>query len=163
MPGRAHDEGGDTVTETQYERWKDFALRMARNGWEHITEARRGKIEEEVRSFFYQLQDDWKKMVDWDESEDRELCCGDWFSEFLQSVEGYWQLSERRMENWRFEAQLHSCIRAGLDLASAPSAGVVGFTLGDLRRMYPEGLPDWVCEGYEKDLRSGPDDAGVWL
>jgi hypothetical protein len=31
-----------------------------------------------------------------------------------------------------------------LDCASAPSAGVIGFTAGDVRRMYPEGVPEWV-------------------
>ena len=35
------------------------------------------------------------------------------------------------------------CIRAGLDMACGPSAGVLGFTAGDLRRMFPEGVPDW--------------------
>ena len=25
--------------------------------------------------------------------------------------------------------------------------GVVGFTAGDIRRMYPEGVPDWVKNG----------------
>lgn len=29
-------------------------------------------------------------------------------------------------------------------MAVAPSAGVLGFTAGDLRRMYPEGVPNWV-------------------
>lgn len=36
------------------------------------------------------------------------------------------------------------CIRAGLDCASAPSGGVVGFTAGDIRAMYPDGVPAWV-------------------
>ncbi len=40
---------------------------------------------------------------------------------------------------------IRCCLRAGLDLASpAPTSGVVGFTAGDLRRMYQEGVPDWV-------------------
>ena len=25
--------------------------------------------------------------------------------------------------------------------------GVLGFTAGDIRRMYPEGVPDWVAHG----------------
>lgn len=41
---------------------------------------------------------------------------------------------------------VHCCVRAGLDIASSPSAGVAGFTAGDIRRMYPEGVPDWVKE-----------------
>ena len=42
------------------------------------------------------------------------------------------------------------CIRAGLDFASAPSGGVTGFTAGDVRRMYPEGIPDWVFPPNER-------------
>lgn len=69
---------------------------------------------------------------------------------------------------------VNCCIRAGMDFASAPSAGVLGFTAGDVRRMYPEGVPDWVFSpdkrllywpgggenGYFHEL---PDDAGVVL
>ena len=39
------------------------------------------------------------------------------------------------------------CVRAGFDCAVKPSMGVLGFTAGDIRRMYPEGLPDWVTNG----------------
>ena len=31
-----------------------------------------------------------------------------------------------------------------MDCAYSPSMGVIGFTAGDIRRMYPEGVPDWV-------------------
>jgi hypothetical protein len=33
---------------------------------------------------------------------------------------------------------------------------VVGFTLGDLRRMYPEGLPDWIARPYGDPWVIGP-------
>jgi hypothetical protein len=39
---------------------------------------------------------------------------------------------------------IRCCVRAGLDVASSPSAGVVGFSAGDVRTMYPEGVPSWV-------------------
>ena len=42
------------------------------------------------------------------------------------------------------------CVRAGLDLACSPSMGVVGFTAGDIRRMYPEGVPEWVAPPGER-------------
>jgi hypothetical protein len=40
--------------------------------------------------------------------------------------------------------------------------------MGDLRRMYPEGLPDWVVAFFidpkaPVPLESIPDDTGVWL
>lgn len=45
-------------------------------------------------------------------------------------------------EQWA--SPVHCCIRAGLDMAAEPSAGVVGFTAGDIRRMYPDGVPEWL-------------------
>ena len=61
-------------------------------------------------------------------------------------------------EQWQDQwgGPVHCCIRAGLDFASAPSAGVIGFTAGDLRRMYPEGVPDWVFPPGEQ-LQYWPD------
>ena len=49
-------------------------------------------------------------------------------------------------EQWdeQFGGPIRCCIRAGLDCASAPSAGVVGFNAGDIRAMYPEGVPEWL-------------------
>ena len=50
-------------------------------------------------------------------------------------------------EQWneQWGSPVHCCIRAGLDLASGPSGGVAGFTAGDIRKMYPEGVPDWIA------------------
>ncbi len=39
------------------------------------------------------------------------------------------------------------CVRAGFDCAVKPSMGAMGFTAGDIRRMYPEGVSDWVTNG----------------
>lgn len=55
-------------------------------------------------------------------------------------------------EQWadQWGGPVRCCIRAGLDMAVAPSAGVVGFTAGDLRRMYPRGVPKWVMPPDER-------------
>lgn len=79
---------------------------------------------------------------------------------------------EQWQEQWA--APVQCCIRAGLDMASEPSMGVIGFTAGDLRRMYPEGVPAWIFPPNERlrywgtDKLNGtfaalPDDAGVVL
>ena len=129
---------------------------------------------------------------------------GDQMSEFLDGYQGYppscqfctglydrltrtpgvSELSECRCneidrlytDQWdeQWGGPVRCCVRAGLDFASEPSAGVLGFTAGDLRRMYPEGVPDWVfppdeqlryfmsneLNGTFADL---PDSAGVML
>ncbi len=64
-------------------------------------------------------------------------------------------------EQWadQWESPVHSCVRAGLDML-ANRAGVLGFTCGDLRRMYPEGVPEWVCPADEELMIMGNGSAG---
>lgn len=153
------------MTQEQFDRWQDFALRMARHGFETITEARKEKIVKTVQQFFSCLNErDWKEWRGWDATDGEFYLC-DYFREFLQDVPGYWTFYDKPDGwEWRFESQLHSCIRAGIDVACEPSAGVVGFTVGDLRRMYPEGLPDWVLNWFEQPLTDAVSDTmGVWL
>ena len=86
------------------------------------------------------------------------------------------EIEEKHHEQWQEQwgNPVRCCIRAGLDFASAPSAGVIGFTAGDVRRMYPEGVPDWVfppgeqlhywpSEELNGTFDELPDDAGVVL
>lgn len=80
----------------------------------------------------------------------------------------------RRDWSERYFGPVGCCIRAGLDMACEPSAGVIGFSAGDIRRMYPEGVPEWAFppgqrlsywptgepDGFFEDL---PDDAVMAL
>lgn len=117
---------------------------------------------------------------------------GDMMSVFLDEYEGYAprckpcriyehpgkcrcdEIDSLFHEQWQEQwgGPIHCCIRAGLDFAANPSVGVLGFTAGDIRRMYPEGVPDWVFPPDEKlrifmtDEVNGtfaelPDSAGV--
>jgi hypothetical protein len=58
---------------------------------------------------------------------------------------------------------VHCCLRAGLDLVGEQSGGVLGFTVGDLKRMYPEGIPEWITSKFTEDLNQAEDKQGVWL
>lgn len=155
------------MTPEQYERWKDSSLRMARCAFPSATEARRVKIAAEIDRFFCVHYDDAPdevaKITDWDNSPSY---VGDQVSSFLNEHYHERLRNDGTYEPFgnKFENQVSCCIRAGLDRASSPSGGVLGFTVGDLRRMYPEGLPDWVIDGYEPPITNEiPDDAGVWL
>lgn len=68
--------------------------------------------------------------------------------------------------------RVRCCIRAGLDLASEPSAGVLGFEICDLRRMYRGNIPAWINDGRwvndkgeqdYPDLNQGECAVGIWL
>lgn len=61
---------------------------------------------------------------------------------------------------------LMCCIRAALDVAVAPSGGVVGYTVGDLRSMWaPRPLPFWVTAYFKNpdEIATASDDEPVWL
>jgi hypothetical protein len=222
------------MTPEQYDRWKDFAVRMARTCWTNRNRPSRDWIVEQVAEVFGQLDPkDIVSIKDWDNSEPypeghpyyrrtyRRPCwhcktpprkpdcpyrCEDaaifdyahaaymcdWMTEWEDFIYDDWQRYATVKEARRIEAArepdyehlralidkwanpVGSCIRAGLDCASAPSAGVLGFTAGDIRRMYPEGVPEWVfspdkrlvfwpsgeLDGFFEEL---PDDAGVVL
>lgn len=89
----------------------------------------------------------------------------------------YWSTSDADYEkrDEQYCGPVRCCIRAGMDMAAAPSAGVIGFTKKDLQRMYPEGVPDWITGGenhrwsyWLKDELNGtfaemPDDAQLVL
>lgn len=152
------------MTPLQYRRWYDFARRMALRGFPNATPARRAKIAKAVRHVLWCMEEDVPEITDWDAAPaypgDRvsELLDSDHYHERLRADGGYEPFGNR------FLKQVQCCIRAGLDMASAPSAGVLGFTVGDLRRMYPLGLPSWVTAGFAPPLSADvSDDAGVWL
>lgn len=166
------------MTPEQFDRWNDFAVRMARHAFPDATPARRIKIEASIDGFFSWRERDSAETAaihDWDNCPPYEMngrtyynpCVGDQVRSHLSDHEHHRYNDrtghEKECGN-RFANQVSCCIRAGLDRASAPSGGVVGFTVGDLRRMYPEGLPGWVIDGYQPPITAEtPDDAGVWL
>lgn len=154
------------MTPLQYRRWYDFARRMALRGFPDATEERRKKIAKEVRRVLWCMEYDAPAIVDWDASP---VYVGDRVSELLDGRhyhEKFLKSGEVEPRRNRFLAQVECCIRAGLDVASEPSAGVVGFTVGDIRRMYPLGIPAWIAEFFTVPgplSDAMPDDAGVWL
>ncbi len=55
-------------------------------------------------------------------------------------------------------------IRIAIDLFIQQSGGVVGYTVGDLRKAFDGNIPEEIAAGFEGgDIRTAPDSAGVWL
>lgn len=71
----------------------------------------------------------------------------------------------------RWADKVRCCIRAGLDMAAERSAGVLGFEVCDLRRMYRDRIPSWINDGswlsgtehVATDLNQGNCAVGIWL
>lgn len=209
----------------RFERWKDFAFRMAETCWDDDdTTPPRDWVVGRVKDFMREIEDSSVEQIarfrSWDQTDNSELpkdqygrspigpyIC-DWFSEW-ESDNVYYQFRELATDlelRWadihddifgddemireevtdRWGSPVACCVRAGMDCAFEPSMGVLGFTAGDLRRMYPDGVPGWVTgdEPWDtipidavvpgvgfvpgKPVPNGrfdelPDDAGVWL
>jgi hypothetical protein len=201
------------MTPEQFDRWEDFATRMARI---HFAAHRRPSAEwilSEVEQVLADLKPQCEDITDWDGNEGGPVIVGDIVCEFMEGAcpEVYFRdarirdeailIREMEGDDGRFDREgrdlisdyireiysdrehdatmrredqwygpVRCCLRAGLDLASAPSAGVVGFTAGDLFNMYPDGLPEWLgLLGFGPDagplrpLRDIPAEQGVWL
>lgn len=218
------------MTPEQYDRWQDFARRMARTCFTHLRRPDTAWIVAVVDDFFDGFEErDVVCITDWDNSDPypeghdwfrRTYRCPCWHcgdgkpksecpyrtcedgqiydyahpypvcdqvSIFLSDYEPGIECQSCRdstakpcrcdeaedlgRDQWdeQWGGPVHCCIRAGLDVASAPSAGVVGFTVCDLRNMYPEGIPDWVNSeyrdpnGHPVDLNQGECNVGIWL
>lgn len=146
------------MTKRQFERWKDFALRAAVSAVGANTENRKARLRDALLDWFEDLEQQgfYRGMVDWDHSEGGAPIAGDYLFEFFDEYNhiGYSRKTGFlvREDEGRFFSQLSCCIRAGMDLASAPSAGVLGFTVGDFRRMYDGKIPLWLCRKYKGGL-----------
>lgn len=101
-----------------------------------------------------ELEDDWNPFR---------------YVESDRAIEGGAQY--RGWEN-RWGNRIQCCIRAGMDLACEPSAGVLGFDICDLRRMYRGNIPTWINDGHWvnsegkvdiPDLNQGECAVRIWL
>jgi len=150
----------------KFRRWRDFALRMARTCY---ATSRRPNVD-----WLTGVIDDWfsefdpetiESIVNWDHSDGDGLCVSDMMTYFLAQYRGWpplcracsgWkhrdeecrceEVEESFYDQWnkQWGDPVECCVRAGLDCAFEQSMGVIGFTAGDLRRMYPEGVPVWI-------------------
>ena len=147
------------MTRLQFDRWHRLSLRLLRAY--RTTAHRRERLTAEIRWFFDFLarEDFWQGMISWDLSEDGTPYCCDLIPDVF---DGYNCYSEKREDEGRFYSQLSSCIHAGLDIAAEPSAGVIGFTVEDVRRAFDWHIPKWFTELYP-GVAEGKASEGVWL
>lgn len=152
------------MTKEQYEHWKDFALRMA-GKYPRTTEARRERLTKEVSGYFdyfdFGGQDVRDGVEDWDYND----CGYHPGSEVEEHFDDYRHWNEKIgwYDESKFFTQIVCCIRAAFDIAVKQSGGVVGFTAGDMRRMWDGNVPEWAKGGWEVPFDSIQDDEHVWM
>lgn len=126
------------------------------------TPERKAKIREQVTDYINYFKG--YPVVGWDyEHSYTEMYMCDHFGECF---DGYYVQRSWGWEQSKFLRDIACVVKAGLDIATPESTtgGVLGFTVGDLRKMFPEGIPDYVANYFDNPLTPDIDDAiGVWL
>jgi hypothetical protein len=157
----------------QINRANSFIKRLLRVCYQHRTAARRSRLLEEATGFFY--YNDCKSYESWDQ---KNFIC-DYFSERFDEQHNHYSYhyKGRQREEYihehknRFLDDLSCIVRLAINLVCPEQdvIGVVGFTPGELRQMYPRGIPAWLNkeygtkeDGYQK-LSEMPDDAVLWI
>ena len=148
----------------QFKRWKDFSLRMASKAID-CEDDQADELVGLIEGMFEYFEDhgyrrlypehQWRTIDSWDG------WFGDWFAEDFDYLRKFDENEEEIVDG--IYNRLSCCVRAGLDMASMPSGGVLGFTKADILAMYyPEGVPAWVASRFE-NWHSMPAETGVWL
>ena len=172
------------MTKKEFERMKDFAIRMTvvsigGKRWQKVV---RGHVEEILSrmdcpnfGFEYQRIQNWdnaRQGPDLDMYGHKVRHCMlpcDFMSDYLydhglerehESRSGHCESVQTKVGS-----AVSCCIRAAMDIAVHPSGGVVGFSVGDLRKMWaPEPIPAWVAQWFKRPLKaSTKDSVPVWL
>ncbi len=152
----------------QLERWKSVARAMCHSLWPDLTERRRERLWTEIEPFIeYRLDepvDGWQG----------EYCLCDrfyeWFYEpFGRSIDKQYKQADSFVgwemdDNPRhFYNQLRCVIRASLNAIFQNDIGVIGFAVGDVRRVFDGKIPDWFAKQYVGLTEDSPDAAAIWL
>jgi hypothetical protein len=134
--------------------WLDTALRFAR-AHEHLTTARRARLEHDIHECVIQCRA-YDITGGWDQSGPPYVC-----DIFMELFIDYWHGDHRPN---RYLATLECCLRASLNLIiEQPYLGVIGYTIGHIRRMYPEGFPVWLEEKIRPEAHTWPDEQHIGL
>lgn len=153
------------MNKTQKKRWIKVSVGLAMNAYPAMTHRRRTRLVQDVNLFIEKVTSDFMlaDIEDWDGSLGECYVC-DELSDFLWDRR-YEYERNGEIQTGRFGNTLSCCIRAGFDMAVERSAGVLGYTVGDLRRIFPRELPNWICSQFSDPpaLIAAGDNAPVWM
>lgn len=150
------------MTPEQFERWKDFATRMALHAHPDADEGTRQAAAGLVREILDEYEGRLEDVQGWDGEGGKAYLCDDVANALEDYGHLHWNEESERVYS-KAGGIAMSCVRAGVDVSLKPSAGVLGYDLADIRAMYPEGIPDWVAEFLPEGHDDEPGATGLWL
>ena len=164
------------MEQLQLERWNQLSAGLARS-YRSLTARRKAKLLAEVANCI-----DWvvcngrETVADWDHGvqygakwHERHESASTRVSNFLWDkgfeFERRYRNGNIELARGRFGDMLTACVCAGFDMAVSPSAGVIGFSVGDIRDIFDGTIPDWIAEQFDDKnaLLSAARDEVVWL
>lgn len=186
----------------QFDRWLDFATRMAETCFSDSRRPSADWVAEQAEEFILNYQNCYRNVRGWDGCNKGIYVCDDMTKWSTDSMPGFrWTIenqlqrqrdalidricAEREDANYRalvdvlseeiesvldkkvhlaeaqwaaqWAAPVEWCVRAGLGLALGERGMVIGFTAGDIRLMYPEGVPAWITSQFNEFPALAPD------
>lgn len=157
------------MNKLQLKRWKKLTLGLARTGYPNLTARRQKKLLAEIENFIDSITycHELKDICDWDGNKGTVYVCDELSSYLWENRYEF----DRERKGWcepvlgRFGQMLSACVRAGFDVAVCPSAGVIGFTIGDLRDIFGGTIPNWIAQQFEEPaaISAAGRNEGVWL
>ncbi len=162
------------MNQEQFDRWKQVSLGLAKS-YKDLTPTRKSNLLEEVDNCIeWVVCNGLETVDDWDSSVTingvRHSCASTRVDDFLwenrYEFERHYKNGNVELVRGKFGDMLSASVRAGFDMAVAPSAGVVGFSVGDLRDIFDGTIPDWIADQFGDNkamLLSAAPSEGVWL
>lgn len=170
------------MTARNYKRWKGFAVRVARFGWMGRDARTVARLVQYVEEVFGNLDDDLfagefclGDISDFDERIMTHHTLGDYLLEMISNMNPYpWACSLSGLcEHWdeTMGDRIMTCLRLPMNFVGCRHSGVLGFTAGDVRRIWQGRVPGWVSgvlwqaegESRWRALDQLGDAEGMWL
>ena len=95
------------------------------------------------------------ECINWDSGNDR-------YYGFDDLLVDYWDGFYDRTFTEKVKTDISCAFRIGIDLYIKQSGGVVGFTVGDLRKVFDNNIPQSIQE-YYPGIDSANDSDSIWL
>jgi hypothetical protein len=146
----------ETVTTVSYEQMLDFAKRLTFKGYAHLTEARRKKLWAEIEPFLQRCVENHGKGWETRDKNGDHPCdlFEDWFKEYDIRWHAARHGKERNNEPHGYCYTAKAICRAACDLLDGQEA-IIGWTVGDLRRVFDGSIPEWFSQLYTEPARLG--------
>jgi hypothetical protein len=141
-----------------FHRMQDFATRMINT--ENLTPQRKEKLHEDMQEFITGCLRNGIRS--WDEPGSDGICGGTYFDDLF--YETYSKHNEHGEQVNKYFNILAAFAKASIDVAfeNYTGGGVLGFSVGFVRKMYNNSLPDWITEPLGINTQTTEDDL-LWL